>query len=58
MKKIISIFLVLVLMLVLSVPAFAANTTGGRMTLTYAVGSEYTVTIPADVVIKNGTGTQ
>lgn len=58
MKKLLALFATISLMLAFSAPAFAANTTGGNMALTYNVAASYTVTIPDAVTITNGSGTQ
>ena len=62
MKKILTLFLAIVMMAIVSVTAFAVNydTTGDKgMTVTYSVAPAYTVTIPAGITIDaNGTATE
>ena len=58
MKKLFAIVLTFALLFSLSVPAFAANTTGGDANITTSIAPTYTVTIPADVnVAFNATET-
>ena len=58
MKKVFAIVLTFALLFSLSVPAFAANTTGGKADITTSIAPTYTVTIPADVnVAFNATET-
>ena len=58
MKKVFAIVLTFALLFSLSVPAFAANTTGGKADITTSISPTYTVTIPADVnVAFNATET-
>ena len=52
MKKVFAIILTLVLLMSLSVTAFAANTTGGEADITTSIAPTYTVTIPADVNVQ------
>ena len=49
MKKVFAVILTVALLMSLSVPAFAANTTGGEADITTSIAPTYTVTIPADV---------
>ena len=58
MKKVFAVLLTVVLVLSLSVTAFAANTTGGDADITTSIDPTYTVTIPADInVAFNATET-
>ena len=52
MKKITPFLLALALLFALQAPAFAANPTGGNVTITTAVDEAYTVTIPATTDIE------
>ena len=52
MRKVLAILLAAALMASLSVPAFAANTTGGDADITTSIAPTYTVTIPADVSVQ------
>lgn len=58
MKKIISVALTVLMTLALATPVLAENTKNKSMTLTYDVGSTYTVIIPPSVDIAHGTGAQ
>ena len=51
MKKLFALILTVCLLATMSVTAFAANTTGGSMEVTYSVAPAYTVTIPETVTI-------
>ena len=51
MKKLFALILTVCLLATMSVTAFAANTTGGSMEVTYSVAPAYTVTIPETVAI-------
>ena len=51
MKKLFALILTVCLLASMSVTAFAANTTGGSMEVTYSVAPAYTVTIPETVTI-------
>lgn len=56
MKKLFALILTVAMLATMSVTAFAANTTGGSMEVTYSVEPGYTVTIPETVTIgANGT---
>ena len=56
MKKLFALILTVAMLATMSVTAFAANTTGGSMEVTYSVAPAYTVTIPETVTIgANGT---
>ena len=58
MKKVLTFALAVMLVMSLSVTAFAANTTGGDADITTSIAPTYTVTIPADVnVAFNATET-
>ena len=58
MKKVLTVALAVMLIMSLSVTAFAANTTGGKADITTSIAPTYTVTIPADVnVAFNATET-
>ena len=58
MKKVFAVIVAVALMATMSVPAFAANTTGGDADITTSIDPTYTVTIPADVnVAFNATET-
>ena len=58
MKKVLTFALAVMLVMSLSVTAFAANTTGGEADITTSIAPTYTVTIPADVnVAFNATET-
>ena len=58
MKKVLTFALAVMLVMILSVTAFAANTTGGDADITTSIAPSYTVTIPADVnVAFNATET-
>ena len=52
MKKLISSIICLLLVMVLSVTAFADNSTGGDADITTSIAPTYTVTIPADVNVQ------
>ena len=52
MKKLFALVLTFVLMATLSVPAFAANTTGGSTQVSFNVDPTYTVIIPATVELN------
>ena len=52
MKKIITILLTVAMLATMSVPAFAANTTGGSAEIGFAVDPTYIVTIPATVSLE------
>lgn len=58
MRKSLSLILALALAFAFAAPALAANETTGSTTVTYDVTSNYTITIPGDVTIAGGTGTQ
>ena len=49
MKKLFAILMTVAILATLSVPVFAANTTGGEADITTSIAPTYTVTIPADV---------
>ena len=51
MKKLFALILTVAMLATMSVTAFAANTTGGSMEVTYSVAPAYTVTIPETVTI-------
>ena len=51
MKKLFALILTVAMLATMSVTAFAANTTGGSMEVTYSVAPAYTVTIPETVAI-------
>ena len=51
MKKIITILLTVAMLATMSIPAFAANTTGGSAEIGFAVDPTYIVTIPATVTL-------
>lgn len=51
MKKIITILLTVAMLATMSVPVFAANTTGGSAEIGFAVDPTYIVTIPATVTL-------
>ena len=51
MKKLFAVILAVVMIATMSVTAFAANTTGGSMEVTYSVAPAYTVTIPETITI-------
>ena len=58
MKKVLTFAFAVMLVMSLSVTAFAANTTGGEADITTSIDPTYTVTIPADVnVAFNATET-
>jgi len=52
MKKVLTFALAVMLVMSLSVTAFAANTTGGDADITTSIAPTYTVTIPADVNVQ------
>ena len=52
MKKVLTFALAVMLVMSLSVTAFAANTTGGEADITTSIAPTYTVTIPADVNVQ------
>ena len=52
MKKVLTFALAVMLVMCLSVTAFAANTTGGEADITTSIAPTYTVTIPADVNVQ------
>ena len=52
MKKVLTFALAVMLVMGLSVTAFAANTTGGEADITTSIAPTYTVTIPADVNVQ------
>jgi hypothetical protein len=52
MKKIITILLTVAMLATMSVPVFAANTTGGSAEIGFAVDPTYIVTIPATVSLE------
>ena len=52
MKKVLTFALAVMLVMSLSVTAFAANTTGGKADITTSIAPTYTVTIPADVNVQ------
>ena len=52
MKKVLTFALAVMLIMSLSVTAFAANTTGGEADITTSIAPTYTVTIPADVNVQ------
>ena len=52
MKKLFAVILAVALLMSLSVPAFAANTTGGDADITTSIAPSYTVTIPATVELN------
>lgn len=52
MKKVLTFVLAVMLVMSLSVTAFAANTTGGDADITTSIAPTYTVTIPADVNVQ------
>ena len=52
MKKVLTFALAVILVMGLSVTAFAANTTGGEADITTSIAPTYTVTIPADVNVQ------
>ena len=54
MKKLFALILTVAMLATMSVTAFAANTTGGSMEVTYSVAPAYTVTIPETVTIGAG----
>lgn len=56
MKKIIALLLTLTMMLSLSVPAFAATTSGssGVMTVTYQMSSSYVINLPELIITDSG----
>ena len=61
MKKVFAVMLAVALMMSLPVTAFAANTEGGSIKLSFNVDPTYTITIPATVELQkvedNGTVT-
>lgn len=52
MKKIITILLTVAMLATMSVPVFAANTTGGSAEIGFAVDPTYIVTIPTTVSLE------
>ena len=52
MKKLCALILTVCLLATMSVPAFAANTTGGDADITTSIAPTYTVTIPATVELE------
>ena len=52
MKKIITILLTVAMLATMSVPGFAANTTGGSAEIGFAVDPTYIVTIPTTVSLE------
>ena len=56
MKKIIALLLTLTMMLSLSVPAFAATTSGssGVMSVTYQMSSSYVINLPELIITDSG----
>ena len=58
MRKFLSIALALTLCFAVAAPAFAANETSGSTDVTYTVVTNYFVSIPEDVEIVSGSGTQ
>ena len=52
MKKVFALILTVAMLATMSVPAFAANTTGGDADITTSIAPTYTVTIPADVNVQ------
>ena len=52
MKKVLTFAFAVMLVMSLSVTAFAANTTGGEADITTSIAPTYTVTIPADVNVQ------
>jgi hypothetical protein len=52
MKKIITILLTVAMLATMSIPVFAANTTGGSAEIGFAVDPTYIVTIPATVSLE------
>ena len=51
MKKVLTFALAVMLVMSLSVTAFAANTTGGEADITTSINPTYTVTIPANTTV-------
>ena len=52
MKKLFALILTVAILATMSVPAFAANTTGGDADITTSIEPTYTVTIPANTNVN------